>query len=195
MRGRKPKPSALHALTGTARKRNQRHEPQPTLEIPEPPAHLSDDARAEWFTITPHLFKLNLLTRLDATELALYCSAVGLWTDAERHIGTEGAVISTKRGHQIQNPWLAIRNKNMELAHKFLSEFGLTPASRTRLNVTMPAADELGDFINDKGRFFGGVRTRNRGGLDLMQRVGDAPMRLMIDTTDRTPKGEKKCDA
>jgi hypothetical protein len=34
-----------------------------------------------------------------------------------------------------QSPWLAIANKQLELMSKFMSELGLSPVSRTRVEV------------------------------------------------------------
>jgi len=34
-----------------------------------------------------------------------------------------------------QNPWLTIANKQLELMHKYLSEFGLSPVSRSRVSI------------------------------------------------------------
>jgi phage terminase small subunit len=38
-------------------------------------------------------------------------------------------------GYVQQNPWLTIANKQLELMHKFLSEFGLSPVARSRVST------------------------------------------------------------
>ncbi len=38
-------------------------------------------------------------------------------------------------GYIQQNPWLTISNKQLELMAKLMSELGLSPVSRTRVNV------------------------------------------------------------
>jgi hypothetical protein len=49
MRGRKPQPPALHRARGNPGKRGYSDaEPQPPKELPDPPPHLSEIARAEW---------------------------------------------------------------------------------------------------------------------------------------------------
>jgi P27 family predicted phage terminase small subunit len=40
----------------------------------------------------------------------------------------------------VRNPWLRIRNDAAAEMHRFGSEFGLSPASRARLQLTDPAA-------------------------------------------------------
>jgi phage terminase small subunit len=51
-----------------------------------------------------------------------------------------------------QNPWLQVANKQLEIMHKYLSEFGMTPASRSRVNAMpslMPKPWEF-DYPNSK---------------------------------------------
>ena len=38
-------------------------------------------------------------------------------------------------GYVQQNPWLTIANKQLELMHKYLGEFGLSPVSRSRVSL------------------------------------------------------------
>ena len=73
MAGRKPKPTALKLVTGNPGKRPLNdHEPQPEAAIPEVPAHLSGEAKAEWDRIVIRLHPLGLLTDLDRAALAAY---------------------------------------------------------------------------------------------------------------------------
>ena len=46
----------------------------------------------------------------------------------------------------IQNPLVGIANRAMELMHKFLGEFGLTPSSRTRLQAP-PAHTDPSEWV------------------------------------------------
>ena len=41
-------------------------------------------------------------------------------------------------------PWLAIANKNLELLHKFMTELGLSPVSRSRVSAQPPIRKTLG---------------------------------------------------
>ena len=40
-------------------------------------------------------------------------------------------------GYIQQSPWLTISNKQLELMVKYMAEFGLTPAQRSRLAIQM----------------------------------------------------------
>jgi P27 family predicted phage terminase small subunit len=139
MRGRKPRPTHLKILEGNPGKRPLGEEPQPSPDIPECPAHLDDEARAEWDRITPELRNCRLLTIVDRAALAAYCQAWSRWVKAEGIVRTSGEVLKSKTtGAVYQNPYLAIANRAMKQMKEFLTEFGLTPPSRVRLGVRTP---------------------------------------------------------
>lgn len=139
--GRKPKPTALKLLDGNPGKRPiAPDEPRPIVEAPLCPEHLTAEARTEWDRIVPQLLKLGLLTQVDAVSLAAYCVLYARWCDAERKV-TEGGMVVESYGQTLPNPHLSIANNTLKLLHSFASEFGLTPASRTKVRAqpTTPA--------------------------------------------------------
>lgn len=83
------------------------------------------------------LYRLGLLTVVDMAALASYCQAYGRWKHAERMLAEEGEVATTPNGYAVQSVWLQIANKAMEQMHRFMVEFGFTPASRTRVKTEM----------------------------------------------------------
>lgn len=143
MRGRKPKPTNLKVLQGTARPDRVRgDEPRPDPNLPAPPDHLSADALVEWGRISGQLYKLGLLSEIDRSALAAYCQAYGRWVQAERALAARiseadkgGLLDTTPNGLQQQHALVGIANKALELMHKFLTEFGMTPSARSRLSV------------------------------------------------------------
>ena len=145
MAGRKPTPTKLKLLKGTAQKcRMNKDEPQPEVGIPSPPNHLSKDAFVEWGRVTHQLYQLGLLSDIDRSALAAYCQIYGRWVDAETQLAGTGLVITTSNGNIIQNPLVGIANKALELMHKFLTEFGMTPSSRTRVSTTKQQPKKTG---------------------------------------------------
>jgi P27 family predicted phage terminase small subunit len=58
-------------------------------------------------------------------------SASPLTRDAEGNIAKYGSFIRTPSGYPIQSPYIGIATKAIEQMRKFLSEFGMTPASRS----------------------------------------------------------------
>jgi P27 family predicted phage terminase small subunit len=137
-RGRLPKPSHLKLLQGKPGHRPlNENEPQPEVldETPAPPEHLSVLARAEWERVYPMLVRNRLVTEADLSALSAYCQAYGRWQEAESEIAKQGLVfIVPGSGYPIQNPYLAIANKALEQMRQFLTEFGMTPSSRSRVS-------------------------------------------------------------
>ena len=124
-------------------------EPQPT-GIPKCPAHLDKAAKQEWRRVSAELIKLGLLTTVDRAALAAYCQSYSRWITAEENLAKFGLVLkSPKSGFPITNPYVAVSNRALDQMRKFAVEFGLTPASRSRLSVQPPApADPFEQFMN-----------------------------------------------
>jgi hypothetical protein len=67
MAGRKPLPTHLKLVKGTARPhRLNKAEPKPTVAVPEPPGHLDERARAKFATMAAMLARHGVMTELDA---------------------------------------------------------------------------------------------------------------------------------
>jgi P27 family predicted phage terminase small subunit len=90
---------------------------------------------------TVELTKLNLITHLDRGALATYCGAYGLWAEAMVQIQKYGTMVKSPTGYPMQSPYLAIANRQAELMMRIASEFGFTPASRSR--IAAPPPDQL----------------------------------------------------
>jgi P27 family predicted phage terminase small subunit len=115
------------------------HEPIPEAEIPDCPLELGPVARAEWDRLVVQLASLRLLTNLDRAALAAYCGAYALWAEATEAIQKYGAMVKSPSGYPIQSPYVAIANRQTEIMMRIASEFGFTPASRSR--IAAPPAD------------------------------------------------------
>src|ERR1700741_3075093 len=150
IRGRRPKPTRMKALTGNPGKRplNAR-EPRPEPAAPDCPPELSPLARLEWERLSAELAKLNLITHLDRGALATYCGAYALWAEAMEQIQKYGTIVKSPTGYPIQSPYLAIANRQAELMMRVASEFGFTRASRSRISA--PAPDQLPLFDSADG--------------------------------------------
>ena len=136
----KRKPTSLKILQGCAGHHPLPvNEPEPDVYIPKPPIHLSTVALEEWNRITPELELLGLISNIDRAALAAYCQCYGRWVQAELGIlrdgltnNNDGLTVTTTNGNIIQNPLVGIANMALQLQHKFLTEFGMTPSSRSR---------------------------------------------------------------
>ena len=136
-------------MTGNPGKRPLNpHEPRPDPALPECPPELSPSARDEWTRLTGELSKLNLITNLDRGALATYCGAYGMWAEAMAQIQKYGTMVKSQTGFPIQSPYLAVANRQAEIMMRIASEFGFTPASRSRISVPLP--DQLPLFGSDE---------------------------------------------
>jgi P27 family predicted phage terminase small subunit len=143
VRGARPLPTKLKVVRSTLRNgRANAHEPALPVEIPRCPAHLGAEAKREWKRISVDLAGCGLLTRIDRAALALYCEAWGRWVDAEKALRTYGVMVKAPSGFPMQSPYLAIANKAMEQIRALLSEFGMSPSSRTRVHAIPPPNED-----------------------------------------------------
>ena len=153
-RGPAPKPTVLNDLAGnpSKRKKNTR-EPKPASNNLVAPDHLSPAAKAEWDRLVALFTDLKLLTNVDADALAMYADTYARWAEATSILSKQGMIVYTENGFPIQSPYLSIVNQTMKVMQKFLAEFGMTPASRTRLQVPEePEDDPFESFVNKKKR-------------------------------------------
>ena len=154
MRGRRPKPTRLKVLTGNPGKRPlNESEPRPDPAIPECPPELGELAHREWNRLVGELAVLNMLTNLDRAALAAYCGAYALWAEATQAIQKYGVMIKSPSGYPVQSPYVSVANRQAEIMMRIASEFGFTPASRSRISTrpdTEPTLfDQLGDYPDD----------------------------------------------
>lgn len=148
MRGRKPKPTLVKALTGNPGKRPLNlNEPRPEPSIPDCPPELSPAAQREWARLVGELGQLRMLTNLDRAALAAYCGAYALWAEATEALQKYGVMVKSPTGFPIQSPYLSIVNRQAEIMLRIASEFGFTPASRGRISAPSLKEPTLFDQI------------------------------------------------
>ena len=154
MAGRRPKPTQLKILEG-----NRGHRPivgddlQPPVGAPEMPKRMSRLARREFRFMCRVLVPQGLLTVADGRALAAYCEACASAQEALSHIKKYGQLIPVppidRKTGKVKldaggkpvverfrkNPSVGIYKDACRLMLSYMTEFGLTPASRQRLNI------------------------------------------------------------
>ncbi|MEO5613402.1 MAG: phage terminase small subunit P27 family [Cypionkella sp.] len=147
MRGPKPKPTAIRRLDGNPGKRGvNAAEPVPPSQMPTCPPHLSEVAFEEWNRIGAVLHGIGVVTTVDRAALAAYCQCYGRWVEAEEKLKETPTLFKTPSGYIQQSPWLGIANRQLELMGRYMSELGITPASRSRVAAfaaEVSPADEI----------------------------------------------------
>jgi P27 family predicted phage terminase small subunit len=62
-----------------------------------------------------------------------------MWAEATEAIQKYGAMIKSPSGYPQQSPYVAIANRQAEIMMRIASEFGFTPASRSRISTQLLA--------------------------------------------------------
>ena len=149
MAGKKPLPTKIKLFRGENRtERLNPNEPQPRAIIPRVPAYLNDVAKKEWRHTVKKLHQLGIFTEIDERALATYCQAFSLSLKAAEVLEEKG-LTTMSRGSEVQRPEVAILNKCQLMMHRFLIEFGMTPSSRTKLEVKTPKKGNFSEFLDN----------------------------------------------
>ena len=139
MSGPPPKPTALKILQGNPGKRPlNKKEPKPKNEIPTCQPHLCRHGKIEWKRITKELSILGLITRIDRAALSGYCTAWGNYVESSIGIQKTGYLVKSKTGVFRINPLVMIQTRALDQMKGFLVEFGMSPASRSRISISEP---------------------------------------------------------
>jgi P27 family predicted phage terminase small subunit len=163
MRGRPPKPTAILKLTGNPGHRPLNDsEPVPPAGVPEMPRGMRKAAQREFKLICEPLREMGLLSSVDGKALMAYCMAYADVEEAERDIRKNGLCMFEDCGEagtkKKANPAVSIKYKALATMKAFLTEFGLTPASRSRLKVTQKPVVDPGEEFMKRGREIAGVQ-------------------------------------
>ncbi len=152
MQERGTKPKGLKEITSSQLKPPPGPKETKQSRILECPPELGPLARQEWDRIVGELTQLGVLSSFDRGPLAAYCTAYALWIDAMEMVCKHGAMLKSPNGFPIQSPYLSHLNKQAEIMIRIASEFGFTPASRSRIfsftqknAMLLDAADESND--------------------------------------------------
>lgn len=169
-RGPPPKPTALkvvcnidHAHTSTCysdRKAPNKNEPKPKKVVSlDPPDHICMESKRQWKKLVPQLIELGIVTEIDYQALVLMFEADHNMRAAWDRIEETGSFsYETEKGYECVYPEVSIWKQNAELKRKMLSEFGLTPAARSRIQVVMQTEEDAEKQAEDEYFF----RTSNR---------------------------------
>lgn len=149
MKGRKAIPDRIKQLTG---RRIRNHAPGDAVEYTlatdgAAPEHLDDVAAAEWLRLSGELRKTGVLAVTDLAALAAYCRAVSNAIEAQKNIEENGMVIPTLSG-AMKNPACSVLKDCDSTIARLASEFGFTPASRSKVRTGGGGDDKLQEFID-----------------------------------------------
>ena len=180
--GRPRKPRKTKIIQGTFRKdRNPGREPSPPIvsATPKPPRGMNRWARRLWKSMAPDLVEQQLLTAIDVATLQMTCEAYGDYEEAKQAIFHP---VDPRTGKRVRrsleqylsgiDPWMDVslispllrrnsqtapeltqRNRAWAIFKSYLTEFGLSPASRNRIHVSAPketGQDPMEKLLNER---------------------------------------------
>jgi P27 family predicted phage terminase small subunit len=128
-----PKPKGLKAIASSERDALMAMTKKGPPCVLECPPELDPIARQEWDRIVGELTSKGVLSAFDRGPLAAYCTAFALAMEATEMVQKHGAMLKSPNGFPIQSPYLSHLNRQIENMMRIASEFGFTPASRSRI--------------------------------------------------------------
>ena len=158
MRGRKPKPTALHKLHGTLNAtRHADRASEPAIDgdlLVDPPDWLTAQQQAGWRYAIAHAPR-GILKKIDLTVLAIWVEAedrhrTAAMMQARLDAETKLPLLTkTKDGGVAISPYVRIMTGASLVLMKAASELGFSPASRPRL------AQRVGDLAGKTSAWAG----------------------------------------
>lgn len=104
------------------------------------PIELSKEAKVLWDEIATTLTDGNVLTGVDKKMLMAYCEEMAKYWNYQKDLLTEDHVLELTNGkgvviNYMKNPKLDLSDRALSNAHKIALHFGLTPLSRSKLQL------------------------------------------------------------
>lgn len=147
MAGRRPKPTAVKVLTGNPGKRPLNvSEPKPRGSSARAPRGLGVDGSRFWRKYAPALAALGVLTEVDEAALRMAAEHYEVAVRAATELHDQELVLEGRDGPK-KNPLAQILRDNSTALRGFLTEFGMTPASRSRLHLADEEQPSFADLF------------------------------------------------
>ncbi|MFH0902311.1 MAG: phage terminase small subunit P27 family, partial [Pseudomonadota bacterium] len=135
-----------------------KNEPQPSTASGDvnPPRPLAGKALEAWFRLVPVLQSMRVLSVADLEKLAIGCEALGDYADLRARIKKTGRVYVTLTitGSKVYRPRpeVAMMTEARNKASAILSEFGLSPSARSKVQTIAEEkeSDPFAQFLKGK---------------------------------------------
>ena len=154
MAGRPKKPTSIKAIQGTLRPdRANKNEPKLDAQIPTTPSWLSPIAKNAFKEIAELLVDIRVITKADKKALEIMCDAYSEYRELRKVVIEHGPTFETTGvgGDTVirARPEVAMSSDAWKRFNSQLQQFGLTPASRAKVNAMEkePEQDPLKEFL------------------------------------------------
>lgn len=151
--GPRPTPTEILKLRGTFRPDRHADSVKPEKKRPVCPKWLNDDAKAIWRQMVTMLERIGVLSSVDGQTLTRYCTTWVRWRKAQEFLETHNEAYpildeNKKLKYMAQWPQVAIEHKLSLVLLRIEQEFGLTPASRSR--IALPNEEQNKENPNER---------------------------------------------
>ena len=144
--GRPSKPTHLKKLGGTLQpSRTNPLEPVPEVALGYPPDWLSATAKEYWQEIGSILLQMKVISYADTAAMTLLCDVLAQWVSVRVTIAKKGRVYELlSDGGKVYRarPEVAMEADLWRRAQRMLVEFGLTPASRSKVSALVAGEEK-----------------------------------------------------
>lgn len=140
-------PTPILAMRASHRAKRNTKEPEPDQLIPDPPRPLKGPALEMWNKLSVQLDDMRVMTVVDANALHRYCMIWARWARLTDRLAVEeesaeaGEFFESKgdKGQRVikEHPQVKIAAKYADQLLRLEQEFGLTPSSRSGLQVNV----------------------------------------------------------
>jgi P27 family predicted phage terminase small subunit len=154
MKGRKPKPNSLKLLQGAESRYIKNSPKPPTATRFRCPSWLLEYGKLFWRTYAKELHQFGLFTILDRAAFEMLCVQYATAREAYEVLQKEGIVTIDERKLPRKHPAMTIFLNAVKEFKSWCVEFGMTPSSRSRLDIAdlTDEYDAMEDLLNK--RFF-----------------------------------------
>ena len=129
-------PTALRVLKGNDKPYLMNdQEPKPTTSNLGPPDHLSDSAKRHWLTISKQLEQAGIIADTDTVAFGVLCESIAQWIEITSEIDKAGMLVDGRDGFLVLNPAFNASDKLASRIRLYCTEYGMTPASRPKVNA------------------------------------------------------------
>lgn len=142
------KPTHLQIVQGNPSKRPiNKNEPKPEAGFKEAPEHFSERARQWYEELCTDLQRMGVMTKVDSRAVEMLIDAYEEYRQLSDLIDRDGFTYTTttNTGDTLikGNPAVNQRANAWNRVRGMLQEFGLTPASRSKVESHKPSDDDL----------------------------------------------------
>lgn len=135
-KGRKRLPDHLKVLKNTDQpSRMNPDAPEYEADEIQCPPHFDETHKAVWMDLVPQLIRAGAATNIDSYALEMLVNKWCDYKEAQDKLDDLGQIIRSPNGYPQLSPYYSVAKSAFSDFGKLMTEFGMTPASRTKIKV------------------------------------------------------------